>query len=478
MSRLSLRQLIGVCLGVVAGAFVVASAAAVIGQVTIARAVSELADRVVPIQRDVEQIRRAYNDQETGQRAFILTGNPASLDLYYFGKVVADELLANLREELADDRQGTEILDRVAAAATTWRTQAAGPQIDARRDGDTVAADQNETTLRNKQLFDQLRSELRSLAAYTDAMGENQLSRIQIAEKTSTVIQIIGVVVLVAGLIVTVILLQRLLTRPVNTLLREVKRVADGDYDQPIVRTGLRETAEIAEAVEHMRVSLRSSTDKLIDSELRDEQARMAADLHDRVIQRVFGLGLSLTSAASRRQPDLTPFIDETDAIIRDLREVIFNLHQAISPVGRSTRLRSAIIDIVEGSAAALGYNPTLQFDGPIEDAPICSGLHAAVLAVVREALSNTARHSRACAASVHVTVTDVELRVVVRDDGIGLSGDDVMGHGRRNIAARATQFGGSVTFSNAHDQTGAVVDWAVPLTHPEQRETVDSSTW
>lgn len=148
MSRLSLRQLIGVCLGVVAGAFVVASAAAVIGQVTIARAVSELADRVVPIQRDVEQIRRAYNDQETGQRAFILTGNPASLDLYYFGKVVADELLANLREELADDRQGTEILDRVAAAATTWRTQAAGPQIDARRDGDTVAADQNETTLR------------------------------------------------------------------------------------------------------------------------------------------------------------------------------------------------------------------------------------------------------------------------------------------------------------------------------------------
>ena len=110
--------LIGVCLGVMAGAFVVASAAAVIGQVTIARAVSELADRVVPIQRDVEQIRRAYNDQETGQRAFILTGNPASLELYDFGKVVADELLARLRKELGDDRQGTEILDRVAAAAT------------------------------------------------------------------------------------------------------------------------------------------------------------------------------------------------------------------------------------------------------------------------------------------------------------------------------------------------------------------------
>jgi signal transduction histidine kinase len=478
MSRLSLRQLAGLCLGVMAAAFVLLSAAAGVGQVTIARAVSELADRVVPIQRDVEQFRRAYNDQETGQRAFILTGNPVSLELYDFGTVVADELLARLRKELGDDRQGTEILDRIATAATTWRTQAAGPQIDARRSGDTAAADQKETTLANKQLFDQLRNELRSLAGYTEAMGERQLSRIQAAQKTAAVIQIVGVVVLVAGVIVAVILLQRLLTRPVNTLLRGVKRVADGDYDQPIVRTGLRETAEIADAVEHMRVSLRSSTDRLIDSELRDEQARIAADLHDRVIQRVFGLGLSLTSAASRRNPDLTPFIDETDAIIGDLRDVIFNLQQAISPIGRSTRLRAAIIDVVEGSATALGYNPTLQFDGAIEQAPISSELHATVLAVVREVLSNTARHARSCAASVHVTITDVELRVVVRDNGIGLSDDDVMGHGRRNIATRAMQFGGTVTFSNAHDQTGAVVEWAVPLTQPGQRETVDSSTW
>lgn len=137
--------------------------------------------------------------------------------------------------------------------------------------------------------------------------------------------------------------------------------MADGDYDQPVHRTGPREVADLSEAVERMRVSLRASTDRLVDGELRDEQARIAADLHDRVIQRVFGLGLSLTSAASRGKPELQPFIDETDLIIRDLREVVFNLNRAFSP-GR--RLGSAIIDVLEGAVSALGFTPTLNFDG------------------------------------------------------------------------------------------------------------------
>lgn len=189
-------------------------------------------------------------------------------------------------------------------------------------------------------------------------MATAQLQRIESAQRLANLIQGIGVVVLAVLVIGALVAVQRRLSRPVEDLLVEVKAVADGDYDQPIHPTGPRETAELARAVEQMRLSLRASTDRLVDSELRDEQARIAADLHDRVIQRVFGLGLGLTSAAARRNPDLEGFIDETDAIIRDLREVVFNLHQTISAPVRSTRMRSAIIDVVEGSVAALGFTP------------------------------------------------------------------------------------------------------------------------
>lgn len=471
LQRLSLRQLIWACLGVMAAAFVVVSAAAVAGQVGVARAVEQLSNEVVPIQGEVDVLWRAFTDQEAAQRSFMLTGSPTSLELFDAGAAIADRMLTHLRQELSGDPAGSALLDRIAGAAAAWATDAAEPQIAARRSGPLPAERQAGMTLESERLFDQLRTELRALAAHTDDMAAAQVARIQSVQQTAGIIQAIGAVMLVFSVAGAVIAARRLLTRPVKALVEGVKRVADGDYDRPISRPGLRETAEIADAVEQMRLSLRASTDRLVDSELRDEQARIAAELNDRVIQRVFGLGLGLTAASARQDSDLQPFIDETDIIIRDLREVIFNLDHAISPLGRATRIRAALVDVVEGTVSALGFRPALQFEGPVDEIPVPPELHAAVLAVVREALSNVVRHSRATAAGVTVEAAEDELRITVRDNGVGMPVDGLMGRGRRNIASQAEQFGGKATMRNADSGTGAVVEWTVPLRpagHPD----------
>ncbi len=462
--QLSLRQLLWVCLGLLTAVFVAVSAASIVGRVTVSHAVTHLSERLVPLQHDVEALRRAHTDQETGERGFMLSGNPVSLAPYDAGAAQAELLTARLRDELADDATGTDQLDSVVASAAAWRTQAAEPHIAARRAGAIAPDRQAEMALTGKQLFDRLRGQLRMLGAHTTAMAEAEVQHVAVAQKTANIIQGVGAGVLILVVIGVLVGLQRLLTRPVNTLVGEVKTVADGDYDQPIHRAGPREIAELSDAVEQMRTSLRASTERLIEGELREEQARIAADLHDRVIQRVFGLGLALTSASARRNPDLEPFIDETDTIIRDLREVIFNLNQSTSPLGPSKQLRAAIIEVLESSVSALGFTPALRFDGALDDAYIPPDLHAAVVAVVREALSNVARHSGATAATLSVAVTPEELRLTLCDNGIGVSADDVLGDGRRNFSARAKQFGGAATVDNACPGPGTVVEWAVPL--------------
>ena len=461
--QLSLRQLLWICLGVVSAVFLVVSAASIAGRAIVADAVEELSGRLVSVQDDVEALRRAYTDQETGQRGFMLTGNPASLEPYVAGIAAADPLVTRLDSELSADARGRALLDAVTAAATTWRSTVAEQQIAARRAGPIPPDQQAAMALQGKVVFDQVRGRLRDLASHSNDMAQAQLENIQSAQRVANVIQGVGVVVLAAVVIGALVLVQRRLSRPVDDLLAEVTAVARGDYDQPIHPAGLRETTELAGADEQMRLSLRASTDRLVDSELRDEQSRIAADLHDRVVQRVFGLGLGLTSAATRVDADLTGFIDETDAIVRDLREVVFNLNQAISAPVWSSRLRSAIVDVVDSSAAALGFTPTVHFDGAV-DARVRPQAHAAALAVVRESLSNVARHAQAGAASVEVVVTDTVMRIVVRDNGIGVSERDPLGNGRRNIVTRAAKLGGSAQIRSDGPGRGTVVDWSVPV--------------
>lgn len=468
--RLSLRQLIWVCLGVITVVFVASMTASITTRITVGNAVSELGDRLIPMRGKMSDLSRAFNNQDTGQRGFLLTDNPVTLEPYDAGVSAADHLFPELRAEFSDAPHASVLLDdldKVAAAYTVWRTQAAEPQIAAQRRGALAPDEVSRMVLQGKLLFDQLRDKYRAVAVQIDSLILQQLSHINSVQTVANIIQYAAAILLAATIFGAIVLVQQQLTKPVGRLVSDVRAVADGGYDRVIERAGPLELAEVSAAVEEMRDSLRSATSRLVDSELRDEQARIAADLHDRVIQRVFGLGLGLTSAAAHGKRDLTPFIDETDGIIRDLRESIFNLDHATASPLRVTRLRSAIIDMLDGNVSTLPFTPTLQLDGPIEAVAIAPPLQASVLSVIRESLSNIARHSQATAATVKVVIGDGELQVAVEDNGIGISPDDALGNGRRNIGARATQFGGRAEIRIGESGRGTVVDWRVPL--PDQ---------
>lgn len=471
--RLSLKQLIWIGLGVIAVAFLVVMAASVSGRIAVARAVADLSDQLLPVQAEVTELRTLNANQENAYRSFMLTGDPATLQPYITAAPTADALIVELRADLDDDERASAQLDQAVAALTAWRSETAA-HIATRRSGPLTSESRDEFVLTGKRIYDEVRLRMRALAADVDELIDRQLEQIRDAQRAANIAQLTAASVALVTIIVALALTQRLLHRPLATLVDEVREISIGDYDAPIQHAGPREIAEVSDAVERMRENLRASTLRLVNSERRDEQARIAADLHDRIIQRVFALGLGLTSASARKSLDLEPFIDETDEIIRDLREVIFNLNASATPLDRPLQMRAAVIDIVESSVPALGFTPTLLFKGAVDETPISPALYAAVLAVVREALSNTARHSQADAATLCVALSDGQLRITLEDNGIGVSEFDRMGSGRRNIQNRARQFGGHAEIRNADPGPGTVVDWVVPLSSDDREFTVE----
>ncbi|MDT5145612.1 MAG: hypothetical protein QOC58_257 [Mycobacterium sp.] len=461
--RLSLRQLMLICLGAITIVFVVSTAFSVFGRVNVARATDRLGQRMLPAQEHVAALSKAYVDQETGQRGFMLTADPSFLEPYVAGKADVDRLVAQLHDGLVGDGEASRRLDAVVAAANDW-VAAADLQIDARRRG-PIAPDQLEAmTLWGKRLFDQLRARLSALDARTGELITRELVRVHAAQRLANIAQVTAVVLLLAVVAGAVWLLDHLLTRPVNRVLNDVTAVADGRYDRAIRSAGLREVALLADAAETMRDNLRTSTTRLLDSERRDEQARMAADLNDRTIQRVFALGLGLTSAAQRRSPDLKPFVDETDRIIADLRQIVFNL--AVSgPAEDRADLHGEVIDVVDGSAPALGFTPSLEFDGRIDARTCPPAARTGLVEVLRESLSSIASHAQASAVTIRVAATDGRVCLTLRDNGIGAAAIDPGGELLANISRRAEQLGGQATMRDAGDNGGTLIEWVIPLT-------------
>ncbi|MDT0214977.1 GAF domain-containing protein [Rothia sp. ARF10] len=194
-------------------------------------------------------------------------------------------------------------------------------------------------------------------------------------------------------------------------------------------------------------------------SELLEDRDRIARDMHDNVIQRLFATGMSLQSAAPMSAPEvrakLDRAVDELDAAISDIRHTIFALHRV--PGGRP--LSAEIATVCGDAAVTLGFSPELRMSGPLADVP--EDVAAELLAVVREALSNVARHAAASAVNVVVEVGD-DVSVVVTDDGRGLP-EGVSRSGLGNLARRAEGRGGSFSVEPG-DGAGTRVHWRVPL--------------
>jgi signal transduction histidine kinase len=200
------------------------------------------------------------------------------------------------------------------------------------------------------------------------------------------------------------------------------------------------------------------------------DRERIARDLHDTVIQRLFATGLSLQLALPRADVDeLRRRIDEAvsdlDDIIRQVRTTIF----ALEPPPSSERgLRARVIGISAESARSLGFEPEVRFVGPI-DRLVSDDIAVELLSCLREALSNVARHASARRVQVELSVSDV-VRLLVIDDGVGLGkGRHARGQGIANMVGRAESLGGSCRLNHLPDG-GTEVSWRVPLTRTAVR--------
>lgn len=190
---------------------------------------------------------------------------------------------------------------------------------------------------------------------------------------------------------------------------------------------------------------------------------RIARDLHDRVIQRLFAIAMRLESMASgakgAHRERIGEAVDSLDAVIREIRTTIFDLRRSTGP----TSLRTAVATEIDEAALALGYSPSLRFVGSIDDTVDRELLEEAPL-VVRELLANVARHSKARTVDVTVFTDDKVLRILVDDDGVGLPASTEGGEGLRNLSDRARVHGGAFTIVD-RVPTGVAAEWSAPIT-------------
>lgn len=213
----------------------------------------------------------------------------------------------------------------------------------------------------------------------------------------------------------------------------------------------------------HAALALRYTTARAAQQRLVvfEDRDRIARDLHDLVIQRIFATGMALEAAAATIAVDpddaaarIRLAVDDLDTTIQEIRTTVFALR--LPP---ADTLRTLVLREIAAAESTLGFAPAFRFHGP-SDMPVPAEAGTQLVSVLREALSNVARHAHATSTSIDVSVGR-ELTLRVTDNGVG-----VPARGRRsglsNMAVRATRLGGSFHINPA--EPGTEVYWSVPL--------------
>ena len=217
-------------------------------------------------------------------------------------------------------------------------------------------------------------------------------------------------------------------------------------------------------------VRIKRSEEGLRALEMANERDRIARDLHDLVIQRVFGVGMRLNallpSVSAEVADKLHDVVAELDNVINDIRTTIFDLQASES---LADGLRQSVLRLAADAGERLGFQPHVRFHGPV-DTVVDRGAGEQMLAVLRESLSNVIRHAQAHAVHVDVVATvGGDLELTVADDGIGLGPAEARraGFGLTNMGVRAATLGGECevrAVDGDGDGVGTVVEWRVPL--------------
>lgn len=225
------------------------------------------------------------------------------------------------------------------------------------------------------------------------------------------------------------------------------------------------EQLELFAAQASLALAHERATEDLRRLERIEDRERIGRDLHDTVIQRLFATGLGLQALARRVEdrPEvasrLAQAVDDVDATVKEIRSTIFAL-QAPPEV---QSVRSDVLRVCDEIARLLHRPPRVRFHGPVDTA-VDASLAAHLVPVVREALTNAAKHAQADEVELDLTVDGTALRLVVRDDGVGGVAERPGGFGLGNLLDRAVACGGRLEVVTPAAGRGTELRWSVPL--------------
>ena len=199
---------------------------------------------------------------------------------------------------------------------------------------------------------------------------------------------------------------------------------------------------------------------------LKADRERIARELHDEIIQRLFAIGLSLQATMRSIEEDsvfasVQNAIDDIDEAIKKIRATIFALETSKSRMPSS--FRSSVMALLKELHPVLGFEPSVSFTGPI-DTLVSNKIATNGLSVIREAISNVAKHARASKVDISIEAGS-SLTIVVDDNGVGYhpSNSDTS-KGVKNLSQRASELGGSVEIGKSTKLRGTRLSFTVPL--------------
>lgn len=247
-----------------------------------------------------------------------------------------------------------------------------------------------------------------------------------------------------------------------------VQRKDGSHVDVAVTLSGMRDAggaltglaAVVRDVTERLRADAELASARA-QREVLAERDRMARELHDSAIQRLFAAGMALQGAAAlaghgEMSARIDLVISELDTSIEEIREAIFTLRRGPR---QPADVRARVLELAAEAERPLGYPPSVSFEGPIDAVP--DGVAAQLVPVLREALSNVARHAAASAVEVTLSAgTGLLLRV--SDNGCGV-GAVTRASGLRNMQERAQLLGGTFELTG-QPGGGTTVLWQVPL--------------
>ncbi len=207
-----------------------------------------------------------------------------------------------------------------------------------------------------------------------------------------------------------------------------------------------------------------ASEDNLRRNEARlqvlQDRERLARDMHDVVIQRIFATGMGIQAIVGsiddqRVKQRVTHAVDELDLTIAELRTAIFQLTN-----DTTASMIEQINNIVEHAGTHLRFAPTISINGEIDAIP--KQLREQLGPALTEALSNVARHAQATAVNITFDIDPETISLTVTDDGVGIAPDAPRGNGLDNLLARARQLDGTITI-DSHPNHGTTLTWTTP---------------